>query len=172
MKNKIFNMIKRALITLAGKDEGDFLTAQVSYFGKTKQVEIMLPYGLYANPGADSIAVVFNVNGQEENQVAIPYDPYGRFKDLEPGEVAVGNIVKGSKITFKANGDIDIESAGNININSADKVNINGDTEPLVRGVAMTTLFNLHTHNETGAVTAPPNQPMGTTEVSSKNFTE
>lgn len=172
MFNKLFNIIKRGIITLSSNDIADFPTVQVTYLGKTKNVELVLPYGLYSNPKEQSIALLLSVNGQEENISAIPYNPYTRFKDLKAGEVAVGNPHTTSKVYFKANGDIEIESAGNINITSTSSVNINGNSEPLVRGTALTTLFNSHTHTETGAVTGVPNQPMGITEVSTKNFTE
>ena len=170
--NKLFNLIKRGILTLSSKDDANFQIVQVTYLGKTQNVEVVTPYGLYSNPKEQSVALLFNVNGQEENMSAILYNPYNRFKNLKTGEVIIGNPEASTKIYFQENGDINIESTGNVNINSSNSVNINGDIEPLVRGTAMATLFNLHTHTETGVTTTPPIQSMGAAEVSTKNFTE
>jgi len=160
--SKLFNLIKRAIITLASKDDTNFQIVQVNYLGKTKNVEIVSPYGLYSNPKEQSVMLIFNVNGQEENIAGIPYNPYNRFKNLKPGEVATGNPHKGTRIYFDENGDIIIDANGG-------NVYVNGSSEPLVLGTAMTTLFNLHTHPGNNQ---PPTQPMGSTQVSTKNFTE
>ncbi len=158
---KLFNLIKTSYLTKASKDDENFQTTQANYLGKTKNIVLVIPYGLYSNPKAQSIGLQFSVNGEEEKQFTIPFNPYTRFKDLKGGEVAVGNPHVSTKIYFKENGDIEIESSGN--------VNINGSSEPLVRGAAMTTLFNSHTHPSNGS---PPTQQMTSTEVSTKNFTE
>lgn len=174
MISKMFNLIKRGIITLTTKDDSDFQICQVEYLGKVKNIELVLPYGLYANPQEQSLVLMFNIGANEENISGIPYNPYNRFKNLEKGEVVVGNPNTGAKIHFKANGDIDIETDGAININSTGSVNINGDTEPLVRGNALKTLFNSHTHTSaaSGSPTTAPLQPITSAELSTKNFTE
>jgi phage gp45-like len=112
-------MIKRGIITLASKNEQDFQVCQVKYLGKTKNIELVLPYGLYSNPKEESIVILLNIGANEENVAGIPYNPYIRFKELEAGEVAIGNPHANSKVYFKNNGDIEIESSGNINICSS-----------------------------------------------------
>ena len=131
MMSKLTNLIKRAILTIASKDDTDFQTCQVSYLGKTKNINLVLPYGLFANPKENGLVLTFNIGANEENIAGIPYNPYIRFKDLKKGEVVVGNPHTQTKIHFKENGDIDIESNSTINIKS-DSVNIaNG-----VNGVA------------------------------------
>jgi len=120
---KIFNIIKRAIISLSSKDNEDFQIAQATYFEKTKNIELILPYGLYSNAKTGAISLVFAVNGQEENLAGIPYNPYVRFKNLNPSEVAVGNPHKLTKIYFKDDGNIDIETSVNVNI-KASKTNL------------------------------------------------
>ncbi|MCK5602307.1 phage baseplate assembly protein [Candidatus Pacearchaeota archaeon] len=132
MMKKLFNLIKRGIITLSSKDTAVFPTIQMTYLGKTKNVELVLPYGLYSNPKEGAIALMFQVNGQEENMTAIPYDPYTRFKNLQPGEVAVGNPHTQSKILFKANGDIELEANGAVNIN-APNIHLGEGGEPIAR---------------------------------------
>lgn len=163
--NKINNIIKFAVVTLSGDDSGDYNQTQVSYMGKTKQVLVLNPYGLDANLPKDTLMVLLNIMGQEENIAGIGSSQNARFKNLAEGEVAVGNPGVASKIYFKANGDIEIESSG--------VVNINGDTEPVIRGTAMQTLYNAHTHlGNLGAPTGTPVVAMSATELSTKNFTE
>ena len=82
-------------------------------------------------------------------------DPKNRFKNLAPGEVVVGSPKTGSKIHFKANGDIDIESDG--------VVTLNGSSEPLVRGNALKIYNDGHVHPDpVSGVTGPPSVPMPT----------
>ena len=162
LKNTIVNMIKIGVITLAGSDSGAYNRTQVSYLGKTKNTTVWMPYGLDANIPKDSLMLLFNVQGQEENMIGIGHNAALRFKNLAEGEVAIGNPKTGSKIYFKANGDIEVESDG--------VVNINGDTEPIIRGTAFKTLYDAHTHAGGGA--GVPNVAMSATQLSSKNFTE
>lgn len=138
LKNSIQNMIKIGIITLAGDDSEDYNRTQVSYLGKTKKVTVIMPYGIDANIPKDSLLILFNIMGQEENMVAFGNDQSIRFKNLEEGEVVVGNPKTGSKVYFKANGDIEIVSSTTI-------VNINGID------------FNTHTHiGNLGAPTGVP----------------
>lgn len=165
MISKLTNLIKRAILTIASKDDTDFQICQVSYLGKTKNINLVLPYGLFSNPKENGLVLTFNIGANEENIAGIPYNPYSRFKDLKKGEVVVGNPHTQTKVYFKENGDIDIESSG--------VVNINGASEPLVRGNALKDLFNAHTHTgNLGAPTSAPIVSMSSTELSTKNFTE
>lgn len=165
IKNIIQNLIKLGVVTLPGDDLGQFNRTQVSYLGKTKKVTVFMPYGLDANLPANSLVLLFNVMGQEENIVGIGTDPANRFKGLAPGEVAVGSPKTGSKIYFKANGDIDVESDG--------VVTLNGNSEPLVRGNALKTYNDLHVHPDpVSGFTGPPSVVMPTSVLSTKNFTE
>lgn len=122
--SKVINLVKRCYISLAGKDNQSFATAQVSYFGKASYIETIYPYGLSANAPVNTFALVFNVMGQEENLAGIPYGSQERFKPLKEGEVIVGSPKTGSYVKFMSNGDIDIYSKGNININTANDANI------------------------------------------------
>lgn len=130
--NKLFNIIKYAIITLTGKDDTELPTAQVSYLGKTKVVELVLPYGLYSNPKEQSLALLFSVNGQEDNISAIPHNPYNRFKNLKTGEVAVGNPNTLTKIYFKEDGTIEIFTDKTLNIN-ATNINLGSGGKAIAR---------------------------------------
>ena len=101
-------MIKRAVVSLSTADTGNYPTVQVSYLGKTSEVEVLFPYGLAGRLPKDALVLCFNVEGSEENKAGIGNTPTQRFKELEEGEVVVGNPLTGSKIHFKANGDIEV----------------------------------------------------------------
>lgn len=119
--NKIKNLIKFAIVTLSGNDSGDYNQSQVSYFGKTKQTFILFPYGLDAKLPKDSLVMLFNIMGQEENTAGIGTKPDIRFKNLQEGEVVVGNPVKQTKVYFKSDGTIEITGDTNVIINNGTK---------------------------------------------------
>jgi len=174
MINNIKKIIRTAIITLIGQDNELYNRAQVEYLETPRTIHILMPYGLYAVLPKDSLVLTFAVNGNEDNLIGIGEHSDTRFKDLKEGEVIVGNAKTQSKIYFKENGDVLIESQGNININSTGVVNINGDTQPIVRGTALQTLFNSHQHTSagSGSPSSTPIQQMSATELSTKNFTE
>jgi len=171
--NSLRNMVKLAIVTLTGNDSGTYNQTQVSYFGKVKNVLVVNPYGVDANVPKDSLMILFNIMGQEENTAGIGFAPNIRFKNLKEGEVVVGNPKSLSKIYFKKNGDIEIESRGDINITSSGVVNINGSSEAIIKGDAFKTLYNAHTHTCAGAgsPSSAPVVSMGSGQLSNKNFT-
>jgi len=115
---KITNLIKRGYVTLPNKDAADYSTAQVSYFGKTSYVNTVYPYGMSANAPADTLVLLFNVLGQEENLAGIPYGVGERFKNLKSGEVVFWSPVTKSYIRFSENKDITIYSTGKMVLDS------------------------------------------------------
>jgi phage baseplate assembly protein gpV len=121
------NMIKRAVVSLPGDDSGNVANTQVTYLGRTAQVEVIYPYGTAGKAPKDSQAIMFNIQGQEENRVIIEYRTTGRFKNLKDGEYIVGNEVTGAFVKFLENGDIEIDAgAANVNLTAAN-LNITGD---------------------------------------------
>jgi len=128
-------MIKKSVISLVGKDNTVFPIAQVSYLGKTSDVELISPYGLCSNPPEGSLVIMFNLQGQEESKAGIANLVEKRFANLKPGEVVVGNYLTGSFVKFSENGDITVDAGSNVcniiaktlNIN-VDNLNVTGDT--------------------------------------------
>jgi hypothetical protein len=121
------NMIKRAVVSLPGDDSGNVANTQVTYLGRTAQVEVIYPYGTAGKAPKDSSSIMLNIQAQEENRVIIEYRPTDRFKNLKPGEYVVGNQLTGAFVKFSENGDIEID-AGSANVNlTAANLNITGD---------------------------------------------
>ena len=58
------------------------------------------------------------VEGDPSNRIMFPMAYEGR-PEIEEGEVVVFHPTTGSKITMKANGDIEVESAGDVNVTAA-----------------------------------------------------
>jgi hypothetical protein len=98
------NMIKRATVSLPGDDSGNVANTQVTYLGRTAQVEVIYPYGTAGKAPKDSSSVMLNIQAQEENRVIIEYRPVDRFKNLKPGEYVVGNQLTGSNVLFREDG--------------------------------------------------------------------
>jgi phage gp45-like len=131
LRTLLINMmkhIKRAFLSLAGRDDSDFPTSQVEYNGKVADTEVLYPYGLYGNAPAGSLLVMMHINGEEENRTAIASYPQIRFMNLKEGEVAVGNPMTKSVTAFRANGDIETVST------NGEKVTIAADSTTTVAG--------------------------------------
>ena len=123
--SKVSNLIKRAVVTLTNKDSGQFAATQVKWMrDKVAITEVVHPYGLSSNAPVNSLALMFNVMGQEENRAAIVYDPKNRFKNLKEGEVALGNFVTRSVIKFLENGDIEITGIADQNVTLTGDMNV------------------------------------------------
>ena len=121
---QLCNLIKRGVVTLVLGDTGTYPRAQVGFMGKTKTVEVIFPYGLYANAPKGASVVLFNMSGQEENIAGIAYDALSRFKNLGEGEVVVGNPKTGSYTKYAADGKITVASAAGVDITAARAINI------------------------------------------------
>jgi phage gp45-like len=191
MIRHIRNMIKRAVVSLNPADTGQYPVAQVKWSSNDKaaNVQVITPYGFYSVAPANSLALMFSVMGQEENRAAIIDDPANRFKDLKPGEVAVGNPETKSVVKFLENGDIEVTGKSDININITGDVNVTATgnttiTSPIVTvngalrvtgeitafyGLAaeinftdIETKYNLHKHTEfdVGGLTSVPNNTL------------
>ena len=118
--------IKRGVVTNTSKDleTDEFHTSQVNYHNKTKDVDTVYPYGTAGNAPLDSLMLLFNVMGQEENQAGIPYYPQIRIKQLKPGEFLVGNFVTGSYAKFKEDGSVEVFSMKDVNVTAALNITI------------------------------------------------
>jgi hypothetical protein len=133
---------KRAAITKPDKDDGNYHIAQVDYMGKVCDVEIITPYGLYSNTPKDGVAIIWNVQGQEENRVGISNTPKTRFKDLKPGEVVVGSPQTLSNAKFFTDGKIVVTGKGNsiVTIDASGNVTITTDGTMTAHSVGAMTL--------------------------------
>jgi len=129
--SSISNLVKRAVVTLTNKDSGQFASTQVKWMkNKVATIEVVHPYGLSSNAPVNSLALVFNVMGQEENRAGIVYNPQNRFKELKEGEVALGNFVTKSVIKFLENGDIEITGKNDqiIKVTGNSNITVGGST--------------------------------------------
>lgn len=132
----LFNLIKRTIVSRKTADTGQVPVSQVKWNGKTANIEVIWPYGLAGNLPVDSIVLTFNVMGQEENKAGIGNTPKTRFKNLEAGEVAVGNPVTGSVVKFLENGDIEVtcKNDQNVTITGDSNVTVGGDVNLTITG--------------------------------------
>lgn len=144
MHSNYSHSIKYSVVTNAGDDSKNFPRSQVSYLGKTADTAMVWPYGFGGLAPNGALCVTFCANGHEENRISIPTSPDKRIKNLQPGEVYFSNLLTGTYIMQKANGDIDIVSKGGENISlSKDKneniqgklnLNVQGDVTLNVQG--------------------------------------
>ena len=162
--------VRRALVVEGGSDDKDYPIQKISYMGKTANVEFIFPYGMSANLSNNSLPILLSILGNSENKVAFGGDIVNRIKNLEQNEVVFYHPITKSKVYFKNNGDIDIESvSANINVSTSGNANIEATNINLTGDVNITgTLTNNSknvgsTHTHTGSATAPdgPQTPTG-----------
>ncbi len=122
--NKITNMIKYGRVSKSTPDAGNFAKGQVEYQGKIKDVLFVYPYGSHGIPPVDSLILLNNIKGAEENQAGIPFKPDVRPKLDAEGEYVVGNFEIGSIIKFLENGDIEITGKKDLNVTLVGNANV------------------------------------------------
>lgn len=146
MAAQVRNMIKRAATQQPMVDSKNFPIVQVKYFNHTAIVEVLAPYGFCSSPPVGSLATIFSVGAQEENRTAVIDYPTKRFKNLEPGEVAVGNYLTLAKLYFRKNGDVElfvphdlkvtVQNDAFVNITGNLNMTVDGDVSAQISGSA------------------------------------
>jgi len=136
MFNKMVSMIKIALSTDPMIDTKKFPFLKAKFMTKVNDIWFVTPYGFYSSPPEGSIGLVFNIQAQEQNRAGIFNDYDRRPKDLKEGEVALFNTLTKTRITLKANGDLDIFVKNDriINITGDDTINISGARNVTIQG--------------------------------------
>jgi phage gp45-like len=110
--------LNKAFVTLASKDDENYQTVQVEYFGKPVDVEVISQYGLCSNVPVNSGGFMFDFSGK--NKAGIFNNQKTRFKGLKEWEVQIGNYQSESSIKFPEDKSILVDSKGALNISLAD----------------------------------------------------
>lgn len=109
MTNRLMQKLKKMLkigVVTGSDDSGSYPTILVSYLGKQLARAVnFTPFGLWSRPLPGMMSMLLSMNGRESNKFAITNELKNRpVKDLEEGEVALGNLL--SYFHFKADGNI------------------------------------------------------------------
>lgn len=108
------NQIKLGKVTLNTNDEESIPSLQLTYLGKVANAALLLPYGLTARPPKDTLCLVINIGGQEENRIAIPLGTAKRKKGLKDGEVVIENQVTGGFSYLREDGTLEVNIPENL----------------------------------------------------------
>ncbi len=134
----IRSLIRWATIAKAGDDDPTkFHIQQVEYMGKVADALVVFPYGLHGNVPPGAFGIMFSIQASPENRAVIAWTPKDR-PQLKEGEVSFYHPPTDAFLTWKENGDLDIETgsggtgdinikSGNINISSGDINITSGD---------------------------------------------
>jgi hypothetical protein len=125
--NKIRSLIKVAMVTNPGIDSGKIPVHQLTYMGKIGNSVPWFPFGFSAVPDSNSLSLVVTPNGRSEERVDFPSSPQRRVL-VETGEVVVYHPATQSKILFKSDGTINIESGIQVNV-TAPLTQVNGNLD-------------------------------------------
>lgn len=145
----IKSLIKRATVSLSQPDTGDYPITQVSYLGKTAEIEVLWPYGMNGRLPKDAQVLCFNVEGMEENKAGIGNTPTTRDKVENEGETSFGNPLAGTFLRFKSDKTIELTNGtGLITMNPNGDVNINGAIISATGEItnAAGVVLGIHTH--------------------------
>lgn len=121
---KLINLIRYAYVSLSVKDDGVKSITQASFLGKTANVQVISPYGLSVHLPFKTKLILFNIQGIEENRAAIGFSQNERFKNLEEGEVVVGNPKSQTYVKFDKDGNIEIIGKEKITINTSGNIDL------------------------------------------------
>lgn len=123
---KLKNIVRAGKITGPADNSKQFPVQQISFKGKLADTLMVFPYGVYANVSTDdALALMFAIDGNEENRAAIAYTPQKRPTDLANGEVAFYHPFSNSFIKFRNDGTIAIDAKGVLNLDATGDININ-----------------------------------------------
>lgn len=127
ISNRVANLVGRAVLRTLS-DTKNLQLVQVDLLdGETRdEVERFQNYGFTGVPEQGAEAVVLFVGGRRDHGLAIAVDDRRyRFKNLEPGEVAVYNRF-GASIVLKANGEIEVKPKPGEAVRIVGPVNVEG----------------------------------------------
>lgn len=143
MRALLNDLIKLCRFSKRESDTGQFPIQQVEYLEKTGDSFVVLPYGMHANIPADFLGLL--LSAKEQDRFVIPLSSKERVHPVASGELVLFHPVTGSKVHFKNNGDIDIETAAdinatcnNINVSAAAKATVTAPDIALIGDVAIT----------------------------------
>ena len=115
-----------AKITKKGDESKSFPIQQFEMNGRVGDAYVVSPYGVHANLPEGQPAL----NMSPDGTILMGIDPVGRIK-VEAGEVVFYHPITKSKIHFKNNKDIDIETETDINA-TCDNINVTATTKATV----------------------------------------
>lgn len=137
------NDIKLAKVTKNTKDQERIPVFQITYLDKVADAAIILPYGLTSRPiPGETLCLVFSIQGNEENRIAIPLGTTARKKGLKDGEVVLENQKIGSFLYLDEDGNL--------------RVNIPKDLIEIVKNISVTSSGTI-TVSATGAAALTAN---------------
>jgi hypothetical protein len=158
MNSLLTKLIRLVSVVRSGSDTDQFPMQQVEYLDKVADCIMVFPYGMHANVDGNSLAVMMAMNGALDNRVAIPTS-MNRRATLASGEVTFYSPVTRSSVTFKANGDVVVDSKNNLIATVAGDASVtaDGDATVTVGGSANVTAVGALSLNSSAsiALTAP-----------------
>lgn len=87
--------------------------------GKVGDAVDLEPYGFHANAPVGTLGMIFSMQGRSEGRVAMAVSPAERIKPLAATEFVWAHPPTGTKIHWRADGSLDIETANaDVNINT------------------------------------------------------
>lgn len=168
---RIANIFSRGTIQRVTDTTGT-QTVQVSLYADESRDNIEHPqeygYTSRAPVGAEAIAAFFN-GGRDHGVVITVFDKRYRIKSLQAGEVCIYDDL-GTKILLKRGNQIEITAATSVKlitplVRITGNLEVEGEITDLVgtnsrKMSGMRSVYNSHTHPETGTTTNTPNQSM------------
>jgi phage baseplate assembly protein gpV len=149
MVSLIKRIVRWASVTRGGKDTEKYPVQQVIYLGKTADSIMVFPYGMHANVDSADLALMFAVSGDTDNRATLPTS-MTRRSTLAAGDVEIYSPVSRSRVTIRANGDVEVDGAnitatasGSITATAGTSATVTAPAIGLVGDVAITGNFSV-----------------------------
>ena len=177
LKNRIFMLVAEGIMQSVTSTQGQHLKAKLSLLADEikEDYDIIQDYGFTSIIPKNSSVVALCIGGSRDNGIVIASDSKQYKPSLADGEVAIYTKF-GQKIHLDSNGDVNIFCDDTINITAATanfsgdinvtgSISADGDIKDNAQTntntiAAMRTIYNAHTHTETGTTTNAPNSTM------------
>ena len=102
----MFSKIKQAIVSSLRDDDSTYPETTAYYKGKTQPATRHSVYGVCSQPPKNSLGLLFQVDCSNGVQYGIFDYVTGRFKNLEEGEVQIGNYLTEASIKFDVEGNV------------------------------------------------------------------
>lgn len=114
-----------ASVQRAGKDDETQPRQQVLYHGKVADCVMLFPYGMHANVDGQSLGVFYAMGGDPGDRAGM-FTSMTRRSQLAGGDVEVYSPVSRSRVTFRANGDVEVDAKVNLVATVTGNVSLTG----------------------------------------------
>ena len=109
-------MINLSYIKNMISDSGTWQILKANFFRRDRELKKFSTYGISFGTPEGAFGVVLSHDGKGNDQLVMVDLPGSRFKDLQPGELKIGNYLTGDNVYFRENGGVEVNSTSYVTV--------------------------------------------------------